>query len=178
MFSSYYSDLPNPLLPFTTPSGPITGVGWGGLGPTPDALVLGGLHPTERYFRGPRTLLPTPPTRATAHFNVNHLRWHVSLILAITDEKNRRSYPDRRTHRQTTLISGVAPLHPNYRAIARHRFTTLASLSPPPLHTVTPSWYPLGSTMYRRTCRTLARRKSSARSPTLDVLHDVPARPT
>ena len=137
---------------FTTPTCPVSGVGLGGLTPSPchapdavlggltyppDSPALGGLPPTLDDFRTHRS--PMPPTHMTARPRRSSATLpQTPFATYAISAPNDAPRPTRRTRSQTAILDGSAPSRPDYRTAAHSGFATSAASAPPPLRTSPP----------------------------------------
>ena len=121
----------------TTPSCPVPGVGLGGLVPSPDIPVLGGLPLTSDDFRTHRAPIPSSsatirPRRPRATFPQAP---YTTYAINARDDAPR---PTRRPRSQTAILDGNTPSHPDYRTAAHSGFAASAAAASPPLRTSPP----------------------------------------
>ena len=138
---------------FTAPTCPVSGVGLGGLTPSPcrapdavlgrltpppDSPVLGGLPLTLDDFQTHRA--PMPPTHMTARPRCSSATLpqtpFATYAISAPDDAPR---PTQRTRSQTAILDGNAPSRPDYRTAAHSEFAASATSAPPPLRTSPPS---------------------------------------
>ena len=122
---------------FTTPSCPVPGVGLGGLVPSPDIPVLGGLPLTSDDFRTHRAPIPSPsatirPRRPRATFS------EAPYTIYDINARDDAPRPTRRTRSQTATLDGNTPSRPDYRTAAHSGFAASAAAVSPPLRTSPP----------------------------------------
>ena len=137
---------------FTTPTCPVPGVGLagltplpchahdailGGLTPSPDPPILGGLPLTPDDVRTHRA--PVPPTHTTDRpRRASATLPPTPLATYAISAPNNTPRSTRRTRSQTATLDGNAPSRPDYRTAARNGFAASAASAPPPLRTSPP----------------------------------------